>query len=248
VLVDLEAFATPAGCEMCGNCCSWGATVPADAARKLSPHVAEIAERYLPAHRRAGAGWNFSRAWDTDFTNIVKIGPGRKACGFLYERDGRYLCSIHSWSLDTGRDPLDYLPFECFMFPVAILDYDGLLHPGKQLLTVRTGRNSRIVDVYGPGRAVRRSLLRRLLLEIRTSIRNRFSAFRRGRDPEEECYFRNVPGVRKEPSYLYFGRAVTWYYGKEFHGKLADAVLAHTGGAGSARPAGPAAPSGDAAG
>src|SRR6185436_11813563 len=97
---DLDAFAAPAGCEMCGNCCTWGATVPAGVAAKLAPHVAEIAAKYLPAERRAAAGWSFSRDWDTDFTNIVQIAPGRKACGFLYEKEGRHLCSIHSWALD----------------------------------------------------------------------------------------------------------------------------------------------------
>lgn len=227
VLVDLDAFAAPAGCEMCGNCCLDGVTVPRETALKLAPHLGEISRRYLPPGRADKAGWKYSRSWDTDFTNIVKIAPGRTGCGFLYEKEGRLLCSIHSWAVDTGRDPLEHLPFECFMYPVAILPYDGLLHPGKHLLTIRSDRNTGIVDVYGPGRAVRRSLLRRLLLEVRTWIGRKTGLLRKGPGVAEDCYFRNTPGVKKSPAYLYFSGAVSWNFGKDFQSKLAEAVERH---------------------
>jgi len=231
VLVDLEAFSPPAGCEMCGNCCTWGARVPAERAQKLLPHLAEITGRYLPAHRSEKAGWSYSPAWDTEYTNIVETGPGKKACGFLYEKEGRHMCAIHSWAADTGRDPLDYLPFECFMFPVAILPYDGILHPGKQLLTVRTERNNALVTVYGPGPSLRRSLLRRLTHEIGEWVRRRTASLRPGKDINEECYFRNTPGIRKDPAFVYFGGAISWYFGKEFHEKLSAEVKQFISGA-----------------
>ncbi len=224
VLVDLEAFAPAAGCEMCGNCCTWGARVPAGAAEKLLPHLPDITGKYLPEGRRDQAGWNFSPRWDTQYMNIVEVGPNRKACGFLYEKEGRWMCSIHSWASDTGRDPLDYLPFECFMFPVAILPYDGILHPGKQLLTVRTERNTSIVNIYGPGPSLSRSFLRRLAYEIGLWVRGRISWLRGGAGVNEECYFRNTPGIRKDPAFVYFGGAIAWYFGKEFYEKLSAAV------------------------
>lgn len=221
VVADLGAFAAPAGCEMCGNCCSWGTTVPRETARALAPHVEEIARKYLPEHRRADAGWSYSARWDCDVTPVVQVGPGRKGCAFLYEKEGRYLCSIHSWALDTGRDPYDVLPFECFMIPVAVVPYDGLLHPGKSFLTIRTPANARYVGVYGPARSLRHSLLRRILHEVGRLVRRKTSWLRRGPDLEEECYFRETPGIAKEPAHRYFRGPISWYFGREFYGKFA---------------------------
>lgn len=224
VLVDVAAFQAPAGCEMCGHCCLDGTTVPREVGERLAPHVAEIAGRYLPADRRDKAGWRFSPAWDCDMTNIVTIAPGKKGCAFLFEKEGRSLCSIHAWSLDTGRNPLDFLPFECFMFPVAIVPYDGILHPGKRLLTIFTARTSRIVDLYGPGRSMRHSLLRRLAFDLGRWMKRK-SPWRRWRPArDEECYFRNTPGVHKAPGYEYFRGAVSWNFGTEFYEKFVEAV------------------------
>jgi hypothetical protein len=116
------------------------------------------------------------------------------------------------------------------MFPVAVMPYDGMLHPGKRVLTIRTERNTRLVDVYGPVRTLRRSLLRRIAYDLKELLKRKIPFLRRGDGIQAECYFRNTPGVRKEPAYVYFGGAVGWYFGESFLSKLQEAVKEFSAG------------------
>lgn len=227
VLVDANAFfATRSGCDTCGSCCTWGTTIPRETADTLSPHLREIGERYIPAERRNRLGWTFSHAWDMEYTNIVPIDGKRKACCFLYKDGERYLCSIYSWAEATGRDPFDYWPFECTMYPIAVLPYKGLLHEGKTLLTLRMEKTWGLVDIYGPARPLSRSLLRRFAFEVRAFARRvlgRAGLAFRDADAASDCYFRDA-GYTKPPSYLYYAKHLKWYFGDDFYARLQAAA------------------------
>lgn len=227
VLVDVKAFfQTRAGCDLCGRCCAHGANVPEEIALKLEPHLSEIAERYIPAERRNEVGWAFSHAWDLKYTNISRIDSHTKACSFLYKSGDQYLCSIYSWALDTKRDPSDFWPFECFMYPMAIVPYDGILHPGKLLLTLRLPQNWHLIEFYGPGRALNRSLLRKILYELKNALVGRLQALGLAKTrPEDkgDCYFA-VSSQQKVPSFRYFEKQISKQFGSEFYEKLSSAA------------------------
>lgn len=223
VLVDIDAFfGTRAGCDLCGRCCTYGSTIPEETATKLEPHLNEIAQRYLPAERREKIGWTFSKAWDMKYTNITKIDKGMTACSFLYKKGDQYLCSIYSWAQDTNRDPADYWPFECFMYPMAVLQYEGILHPGKLLLTLRIPQTWHITKIYGFTRPLERSSLRRVLYELRTAIARRIASVitrRPRRSDLGDCYFDGLPH-QKQPSYIYFSKQIRRQFGDDFYEKL----------------------------
>ncbi|MFO0982707.1 MAG: hypothetical protein U1E76_13410 [Planctomycetota bacterium] len=241
VLVDAEAFfTTTSGCDRCGNCCRRGTTIPAATAQALAPHLHEIAERYLPAGRRHQVGWKFSADWDLDLTHLVAVDEHTTGCCFLYRQGEHYLCSIYSWAVATGRELYRYWPFECIMYPLAILPYRGILHPGKDLLTLRRPESAHIVDVYGDHRPLERSPLRRVLRELRQRVRRklqRLGLARATRPAPGDCYFQDL-GVPKAASYVYFADQIRWHYGEPFYRQLCQvaATWAQPPAAGNPQP------------
>jgi hypothetical protein len=220
ILVDVRAFfSTRAGCDMCGFCCSWGTSVSAETAERLAPHVQEIGERYIPAERRGQLGWHFAKDWDINYTNIVKVDSTHTGCCFLYKDGERYLCSIYSWAQATKREVFDYWPFECILYPVSVLPYKGILHEGKTLLTLRMAQSWHIIDTYGNTRPLQKSVLKRILFDLRLSL-----AYRLGKlgihveneDTRQDCYFKE--GHHQKPlAYVYFEQQLRWYFGDNFY-------------------------------
>ncbi|MBI4547787.1 MAG: hypothetical protein HY707_07400 [Ignavibacteriae bacterium] len=225
VLIDVEAFfKTRSGCDKCGKCCTFGTSMPKETAEKLQQHLPEIAERYIPPERRPQVGWHFSNTWNINYTNIVKIDSRRKGCCFLYKSGDQYLCSIYSWALETQRDPFEYWPFECIMYPIAIIPYKGILHDGKTLLTLRMPQTWHIVDIYGPTRSLQRSVVRRLAYELKNGLLrrlHRLGLFSKSNRFASDCYFQNS-GYTKPLSYVYFSKHIRWYFGDEFYEKMCE--------------------------
>lgn len=257
VVVDARAlFDTRSTCEMCSRSCTWGTNISSDVAAKLSPLLDGIRERYIPAGRRDKAGWHWSDYWRQNVTHIVTLENGHDGCGFLYNRQGRYLCAIYSWAADNGLDPFDLWPFDCILYPIAIQPYKGILHPGCDLLTLSLPHNRHLIDVYSSPPEhesvydiVRRELVARIKAKLRSLP---FVPSRPERNPKPEPHFRERDGWVKPYSYRYYGRNLRWYFGDAFHAELAaqgDAWhAARSGddrGAGDAPPTAMQSPSGE---
>ncbi len=228
VLVDAHAlFGSQAACELCGTCCAGGTSIPAKTAEKLAPHLQEIAEMYIPEERRNALGWRHESPSRRGLhkTNIVRIGAKKKGCCFLYKDGERYLCSIYAWAEKTNKDLYEYWPFECIMYPLAVLPYNGILHPGKLLVTLRMPENWKLVDVYGSFRRTG-SVLGNAVREIKALVRQFFEKWGFNtfvEPPPILCYF-NASQLPKQASYIYFGQQLRWYFGDEFYQKVAEAA------------------------
>jgi hypothetical protein len=231
VLIDAEAFfKTNSGCDFCGNCCLHGASMPRETAENLQSHLNEIVSRYIPADRRDQVGWHeSSQKKELQWTNLVEIDRNKKGCCFLYKDGERYFCSIYSWAFETQRTIYDYWPFECIMYPLAILPYNGILHPGKTFITLRRKQNWFLVDVYG-GIKHEGMVLGRLYREVKNLLFQRMRSWRLLDDIEilpDDCYFKKS-GQYKKLSYMYFEPQLIWYFGEEFYQKVCAAARQFT--------------------
>ncbi|MCZ6702736.1 MAG: hypothetical protein O6940_06800 [Ignavibacteria bacterium] len=226
-IVDVEAFfKTRSTCVSCGNSCTSGTTIPEETAQKLAPILDEIKLGYIPKERWNSVGWSYSEEYKTAHTNIVELEDGHKGCSFLYKKEGKHLCAIYSWALEKQVPIFDYWPFECIMYPIAVMPYKGLLYPNKTLLTLRLPQNWELVDIYGdrPNNNSVYSIWRK---EIKKRIRKklRFIPKLKKRSIKEiplEAHFCEIKDWVKPLSYVYYGRVLTWYLGEEFYAKLCE--------------------------
>jgi len=235
-IVDVEAFfKTRSTCVNCGKACTWGTTIPEGNAQKLAPVLDEIRQGYIPKERWDSVGWSYSKEWKALTTNIVELEDGSKGCSFLYKKDGKGFCSIYSWASEKKLSIYDYFPFECIMYPIVVMPYDGLLYPNKTFLTLRLPQNWGLVDVYGY-RPNYKSVYHIWRMEIKKRIRRKLWFIPRFKKRKIKGYTieQNVKGVALEDhfceiknwikplSYVYYGQNLTWYFGKEFYDKLCD--------------------------
>lgn len=237
-VVDRHAFfETRSTCETCSGCCRWGANFPRETVEKLTPILDDIRDRYIPAHRREGAGWEFSPEYGMQFSRLVAVEDGKQGCGFLYPKDGHFLCAIYSWAVENQKDPFDLWPFECIMYPVAIEPYDGLLFPeSKSFVTLSLPETLHLIRVYGDSPASRTVYAQwraAVKLRIRRALdRLRFRKPKPPKPPVPEPHFCDRPGWLKPRSYQYYGRVLRWYFGEAFYDDLrrhAEAHLRETG-------------------
>ncbi|HQU74255.1 MAG TPA: hypothetical protein PLG66_18255 [Calditrichia bacterium] len=226
MLVDQKAFfETRSTCEMCGFSCSEGTTFPRETVEKLTPLLEEIRNGYIPPERREKAGWYFSQAYQMDYSHLVELEPGRRGCGFLFKKNGHYLCAIYAWALDNHKKPYDFWPFECIMYPVAIQPYQGVLHgENKSLLTVRLPQNQHLTEVYGD-RPTNRSFYAQWRQEVKFRLKQKLRewTFRKPvkpRPPALEAHFCDREGWTKPLSYQYYAPALRWYFGEDFYREL----------------------------
>ena len=236
IIVDAEAFfKTRSTCEKCGKACTWGSTIQKETTEKLLPVLDEIKQGYIPKERWDSVGWSYSNEYKTEYTNLVKLEDGTQSCSFLYKKDGKSLCSIYSWALEKGEPIFDYWPFECIMYPIAVMPYKGLLYPNKTFLTLRLPQNWELVDIYGdrPNNNSVYSIWRK---EIKKRIRKKlwFIPKLNKRNIKGFTLKQNVNGVALEDhfceikdwvkplSYVYYDQVLTWYFGKEFYAKLCE--------------------------
>ncbi len=240
-IVDVDAFfKTRSTCVMCGKSCTLGTTIPEETTQKLAPILDEIRQSYTPKERRNSVGWSYSEEYKTAYTNIVELEGGNKGCCFLYKKEGKNLCAIYSWALEKQESIFDYWPFECIMYPIAVMPYRGLLYPNKTFLTLRLPQNWELVDIYGdrPNNNSVYSIWRK---EIKKRIRKKLWFIPKWFIPK--LINRNIKGVSLEQnikgtsledhfceikdwvkplSYVYYGKILTWYCGKEFYAKLCE--------------------------
>lgn len=241
IIVDVEAFfKTRSTCEMCGKSCVWGSTIQEETTKKLLPVLDEIRKNFIPGNRWNSVGWSYSKEYKAAYTNIVELEDGNKGCCFLYKKGGKNLCSIYSWALEKQESIFNYWPFECIMYPIAILQYKGLLYHNKTFLTLRLPQNWELVDIYGdrPNNNSVYSIWRK---EISKRIRKKLRFIPYWRIPKIKkrkikgySLEQNVLGISLEDhfckrkdwikplSYEYYGKILTWYFGEEFYEKLCE--------------------------
>jgi hypothetical protein len=227
IIVDIEAlFKTRSTCEMCGTSCTAGTTIPEETAQKLAPVLDEIRQGYIPKERRNSVGWSYSKEYKASTTNIVELEDGNKGCCFLYKKEGKSLCSIYSWASEKQVPIFDYFPFECIMYPIAVMPYRGILYPNKTFLTLRLPQNWGLVDIYGdrPGNTSVYGIWRK---EIKNRIRKKlwfipkFKKRNKKEIPLEDHFCERIDWI-KPLSYVYYGKILAWYFGKEFYEKLCE--------------------------
>jgi len=236
IIIDVEAFfKTRSTCVSCGKSCTWGSTIEEETTQKLAPALDEIRRGYIPKKRWDSVGWSYSKEYKAAYTNIVELEDGSKSCCFLYKKEGKNLCAIYSWALEKREQIFDYWPFECIMYPIAVMPYNGLLYPNKTFLTLRLPQNWGLVDIYGdrPNNNSVYSIWRR---EIKKRIRKKlwfipklkkrnikgFSLEQNVKGIALEDHFCEVKDWVKPLSYVYYGRILTWYFGKEFYDKICE--------------------------
>lgn len=225
VLIDLEIWTgTHSRCDMCGHSCCAGTTISKQTAELLEPHLNEIRE-FLPDDAKELAKWTYSNEWKNFITQLREIEPGKKFCSFLYKKDNWYLCSIYSWAVASNRTVFDYWPFECIMYPVALLPYNGLLHAGKEWLTLRHPQNWKLIDVYG-NVPYHNSLIRKLQKELKQKWRKKIihknRSHQRPHKMRPEPHFCENKSKPKPLSYVYYRHVIEWYFGEEFYQKFAN--------------------------
>ncbi len=245
-IVDIEAFfKTRSTCVNCGISCSGGATIPEETAQKLAPVLDEIRQDYIPKERWNSVGWSYSKEYKALTTNIVELEGGNRACCFLYEKEGKNLCSIYSWALEKQVQIFDYFPFECIMYPIVVMPYKGLLYPNKTFLTLRLPQNWDLVDIYGDRtknnavsaksvysiwrneikKRIRKklwSIPKRLITKLKKRNIKGYSLEQNVKGVPLENHFCEIKGWVKPLSYVYYGQILTWYCGKEFYEKLCE--------------------------
>jgi hypothetical protein len=227
IIVDVEAFfKTRSTCEMCDICCTWGSTIPEETTQKLVGVLDEIRQGYIPKERWNSVGWHYSKEYKAAYTNIVELEGGNKGCCFLYKKENKNLCAIYSWALEKQAPIFDYWPFECIMYPIAVMPYRGLLYPNKTFLTLRLPQNWELVDIYGdrPNNNSVYSIWRK---EIKKRIRKKLRFIpklkkRNIKGVSLESHFCERKDWVKPQSYVYYNQIVTWYFGKEFYEKLCE--------------------------
>ena len=225
IIVDAEAFfKTRSACEMCDVCCTWGSTIPEETTKKLTGVLDEIREGYIPKEKWNSVGWFYSKEYKTAYTNITELKSGHWECCFLNKKGNKSLCAIYSWALEKQAPIFDYWPFECIMYPIAIMPYRGLLYPNKTFLTLRLPQNWELVDIYGD-RPNNNSVYSIWEKEIKKRIRKklRFIPKLKNRDTKGvalENHFCERKDWIKPLSYVNYNQALTWYFGKEFYEKL----------------------------
>jgi len=238
VIVDVEAFfKTRSTCESCGICCKWGSTIPEKTTQSLAGILDQIRQGYIPRERWNSVGWFYSKESSTGwlnskehkvaYTNIVEREGGNKGCCFLYDEGNKSLCAIHSWALEKQVPVFDYWPFECIMYPIAVMPYRGLLYPNRTFLTLYSLQNMNLVDIYGgkPDDSVYSVWRKEIAKRIRKKLR--FIP-----EPEQqeiavssvslEKHFQEGKNYVKPLSYLYYGQIITWYFGKAFYEMLCE--------------------------
>jgi len=225
IIVDVEAFfKTRSNCESCGICCTWGSTIPEETTKKLSGVLDEIRQGYIPRERWDSVGWFYSEEYNAAYTNIVEIGGGNKGCCFLYKKENKSLCSIYSWALEKQVPIFDYWPFECIMYPVAVMPYKGVLYPNKTFLTLYLPQNWELVEIYGD-RPNNNSVYSIWKKEIIKSVGKKlwFMPKLKKQDIKEvplENHFCERKGWIKPLTYVNYEQIITWYLGKAFYEML----------------------------
>ena len=71
--------------------------------------------------------------------NLTGVGtlPKDNRCLFTFVENGMPYCALHRYALETNNNILDFKPFECFLYPLEIMEIDG-----KILLTSVDNRGS----------------------------------------------------------------------------------------------------------
>ncbi|MDM8542627.1 hypothetical protein QUF90_16250 [Desulfococcaceae bacterium HSG9] len=243
IIVDAEAFfKTRSTCESCGICCKWGAAIPEETTQKLAGVLDEIRQGYIPRERWNSVGWFYSKKnsanwlnskeYKEAYTNIVEMEDGNKECCFLYKKEKKNLCAIHSWALEKQVPIFEYCLFECIMYPIAVMPYRGLLYPGRTFLTLYSSKNMELVDIYG-GRPDN-SVYNIWKEEIKKRIRKKLWFIPK---PEKqdiavpwvslEKHFHERKNCIKPLSYVNYERIITWYFGKVFYEMLCKKAEKH---------------------
>jgi hypothetical protein len=130
----------------------------------------------------------------------------------------------------------EYWPFECIMYPLAVMPYCGILYPNKTFLTLYSTKNMELIEFYG-GTPPNTSVYDSWKTELKQRIRKKLWFLPQLNKPSEpvdwvslERHFLAAEALKKPLSYVNYGPMITWYFGKEFYGRLCELAKNHLAG------------------
>jgi len=137
-LLDRLAYrCSPNGCPASGpsganDCCCVGAAVEVSRAesRRIDAALAGIAT-YQPRLRDADGLVDVFAPEGHGFT--IEPADEQGTCPFLFRRNGRRLCAIHSWAIGSGAEVASVKPRACRLWPLIVEPWKGVriitIHP-----------------------------------------------------------------------------------------------------------------------
>lgn len=113
-------------CTSCNDqCCSYGADIDMLNVNRILKYKDALLE-YTGIKPEM---WFYpkKRKWDHEYPghDYTRTRKRNDACIFLYKKNGKRGCMLHSFALDNGIDYHEFKPFFCSMFPVTY--FDGVL-------------------------------------------------------------------------------------------------------------------------
>lgn len=137
ILDRLAYRCTPDGCPASGpagpnDCCCIGAVVDVSRAesRRIDAALAGIAT-LQPRLRDADGLVDVFEPEGHGFT--IEAADEQGTCPFLFRRDGRHLCAIHSWAIGAGVEVASIKPRACRLWPLIVEPRNGVriisIHP-----------------------------------------------------------------------------------------------------------------------
>jgi len=137
-LLDRLAYrCTPDGCPASGpsgpnDCCCVGAAVDVSVAesKRIDSALAGIATLQPRLRDADGLVDVFAREGN-GFT--IEAADEQGTCPFLFRRNGRRLCAIHSWAIGAGAEVASVKPRACRLWPLIVEYRKGVrtisIHP-----------------------------------------------------------------------------------------------------------------------
>ena len=106
-----------------GNCCKGNSYSMPDNNRKKLEGVSEDIIKMVGDSNRTESYYKYGTI--TRYNSTTTRGHKDGHCIFSYkDSDGCNKCAIHKWCLDNDRNPLEYKPYPCSLFPI-----EGILLP-----------------------------------------------------------------------------------------------------------------------